>query len=136
MKYIPLFFILAGCGTYTEVILRPSPSPEPSSVPCTVTLVPNGQQVSCPDGTSGIVYNGTNGTNGTIVKTVQFCPNSTPIYPTTFPEVGIVIGTSIYAVYSANDGFLTLLTPGTYYSNAIGSSCDFIVNSDGTITQD
>lgn len=64
---------------------------------------------------------------------VQFCPG-TPSYPSTFPEVGFVINGSIYAVYSANDGFLTLLLPGYYASNAIGSSCNFTINADGTIS--
>lgn len=87
-----------------------------------------------PQGTAGI--NGTNGTNGvtgpagadgTVITPVQFCPNVTSSYPSTFPEVGLCVNGSIYAVYSANDGFLTLIPPGTYVSNAIGSACNFTV---------
>lgn len=76
---------------------------------------------SCGQGPQGIP-----GAYGTTVTPVQFCPGTTT-YPTTFNEVGFCIGGSLYAVYSANDGFLTLIPPGTYSSNAIGSSCSFTV---------
>lgn len=78
-------------------------------------------------GTPGI--NGTNGVNGqdgTSVVWIQFCPGSTS-YPSTFIEGGFCINNNIYAVYSANDGFLTLVPPGTYHSSAIGSNCTFTV---------
>jgi hypothetical protein len=76
-------------------------------------------------GTNG--SNGTDGTPGTAFTIVQFCPNVVPTYPTTFPEVGFCIQGSLYAVYSANDGFLTEIPPGTYTSNAVGSACNFTV---------
>ena len=81
-----------------------------------------------PQGVSG--SNGTNGTNGapgTAFTIVQFCQNVVPTYPTTFPEVGFCIQGSLYAVYSANDGFLTEIPPGTYTSNAVGSACNFTI---------
>lgn len=118
---------------------------------------PNGGSlISCPDGSNSLVLNGTNGSNGTngtngtdgtngadgsdgatgapgaagtpgtVVTSVQFCPG-TNSYPSTFPEIGFCIDNSLYAVYSANDGFLTELSPGAYNSNAIGSSCNFTV---------
>jgi len=83
--------------------------------------------------------NGSNGTNGqdgavgpkgadgTIITPIQFCPNVHPVYPSTFPEYGVCINGNIFAVYSANDGFLALIPPGVYSSNAIGSSCTFTV---------
>lgn len=64
--------------------------------------------------------------NGTTVTPVQFCPGTTT-YPSTFNEVGLCINDTLWAVYSANDGFLTEIPPGTYLSNAIGSSCTFTV---------
>lgn len=79
----------------------------------------------CGQGPQGIP--GTAGTNGTTINPVQFCPSVTPNYPTTFPESGFCIDGNIYAVYSANDGFLTLIPPGQYVSNAIGSICTFQV---------
>jgi len=90
-------------------------------------LALGGAMISCPDGTTSLI------SNGTIITPIQFCPGS-PNYPNSFPEVGFKFGTSIYAVYSANDGFMTLIPPGLYQSNAIGSNCTFTVNPNGTIT--
>lgn len=68
------------------------------------------------------------GSNGTIITVVQFCQGTSGSeYPTTFPEVGLCINGNIYAVYSANDGFLTEIVPGVYDSNAVGSACTFTV---------
>lgn len=78
-----------------------------------------------PQGIPGTV--GLPGTNGTTIQPVQFCPNDVPTYPATFPEDGFCIDGSLYAVYSANNGFLTLIPPGQYVSNAIGSTCTFTV---------
>jgi len=76
------------------------------------------------------------GSDGTVITAVQFCPASfVPTYPTTFPEVGLCIAGSIYAVYSANGGFLTLITNGSYSSDGINASCNFTV-SGCTVTQD
>lgn len=73
--------------------------------------------------------NGTNGTPGTIVSAIKFCPNSVAHYPSVFPEVGFCISTHLYAVYSTLGGFLTEVTPGSYTSNAVGSSCNFNVSN-------
>jgi hypothetical protein len=70
---------------------------------------------------------GPTGQDGTQITVVQFCPNDTPSYPSTFPEVGVCIDNQLYAVYSTHGGFLALLTPGIYNSNAVGSNCDFTV---------
>lgn len=70
---------------------------------------------------------GKNGSDGTLVTPIQFCPGVTPIYPTTFPESGLCIEGNLYAVYSTHGGFLTLIPPGEYRSNAVGSACDFSV---------
>jgi len=130
------------------------------AVPVNSNAPAGGSLINCPDGTSSLVLNGTNGTNGhdgqngtngqngqdgqnghdgtngtngTVVSSVQFCPG-TVSYPSTFPEVGFVIGGQLYAVYSANGGFLTYIPPGTYSSNGINNSCTFTVHSDGSIT--
>jgi len=80
---------------------------------------------ACGQGPQGIP--GQPGAPGTTITPVQFCPNTSPSYPSTFPESAFCIDGSLYAVYSANDGFLTLIPPGTYVSNAVGSSCTFTV---------
>lgn len=60
------------------------------------------------------------------ITIVQFCPGTTT-YPTTFQEVGFCISNEIWAVYSLNNGFLTLVPPGNYNSNALNSNCNFQV---------
>lgn len=69
---------------------------------------------------------GATGANGATINVVTFCPGTTS-FPTTFLEVGLCINNQIYGVYSANNGFLALLPPGTYNSNAVGSNCDFTI---------
>lgn len=78
-----------------------------------------GQSIVGPQGPAGI--------DGTIITVVQFCHNVAPSYPSTFPETGLCINGNLYGVYSANDGFLALLPPGAYNSNAIGSNCNFTI---------
>jgi hypothetical protein len=84
-----------------------------------------------PKGKNGT--NGLAGNNGSTIQSVQFCPG-TGVYPSVFPEVGLLIDGHLYAVYSANGGFLFEVLPGTYASNAIGNSCAFTVNPDLSIT--
>lgn len=67
------------------------------------------------------------GADGTLVTLIKFCPTAVASYPLVFPEYGICVNNQIYAVYSANGGFLTVIPPGAYNSNAIGSACNFIV---------
>lgn len=69
---------------------------------------------------------GPTGADLTPITFVQFCPGVT-VYPAQFDEVGFCIGGNLYAVYSANNGFLTYLPPGVYNSNGIGNSCTFTV---------
>lgn len=146
MKYLLCLFLVA-CqgppGNPGKTGLTGGVGPTgPSATPCTAASVTNGVEISCPDSPPLIVTNGLTGpigltgpagSPGTVVTPIQFCPG-TPSYPSTFPEYGLVIGSNIYAVYSTNGGFLALLPPGEYVSNAVGSSCDFIVNYNGTIS--
>lgn len=81
--------------------------------------------IACNNGQNG--PQGLKGDPGTSITIVQFCPNVQTSYPTTFAEIGFCINNEIWAVYSKNDGFLTLVPPGNYYSNAINSSCNFTV---------
>ncbi len=68
------------------------------------------------------------GTPGQVVQPVQLCPG-TPSYPSTFIEVAFCVDSQLWAVYSANGGFMTQLPPGNYSSNGIGSSCSFTVGA-------
>lgn len=148
-----LFFVLslAACGKGPIGPAGPQGPAGATGAPgasCTVSTVsdspaaPNGGSlISCPDGTTSLVLNGTdgtngtNGSNGTVVAAVQFC-SGTPSYPSTFPEIGFCIDNTLYAVYSANDGFLTEVTPGEYSSDGENSSCDFTVGANCQVTQD
>jgi len=76
---------------------------------------------------------GSPGLDANPVRVVQFCPGVT-VYPSAFLEIGFIIGGKLYAVYSANDGFLAQIPPGNYSSNAVGSACNFTVNPDLSIS--
>lgn len=78
---------------------------------------------------------GSPGTPGTTITWVQFC-SDVPSYPSTFPEGGFCIAGNLYAVYSQYDGFLVLVTPGTYHSKGIDSSCNFVVGLNCTVTEE
>lgn len=87
--------------------------------------------IGCAPGKNG--KDGVDGNNGSTITRVQFCPG-TGVYPSVFPEVGLLIDGHLYAVYSAKRRFLFEVLPGSYASNAIGNSCSFIVNPDLSIT--
>ena len=100
---------------------------------------PNGGAlISCTDGSSSLLLNGTNGsdgTAGTLVTAIQFCGSVTGSYPSTFPEIGFCINNNIYAVFSTNGGFLTEVLPGTWSSDGINASCTFTVSA-GCVVND
>ena len=108
-------------------------------VPATLVECPTGGlEVDIDGANSGVVCNGVVGSTGptgtpgqdlTPITIVQFCPGTT-VYPSEFNEIGYCLGGNIYATYSANGGFSTLIPPGAYSSNAIGSSCNFTVLPD------
>lgn len=152
MKYLSLSILmlfLLNCGK--DLISIPDLAGKDAS-PCTVVRHDNISTVSCPDGAEVDIpdgatgqagssgpqgapgTNGTNGNNGqngvdaTPITMVQFC-HGIPSYPSTFIEFGFCLQGSLYATYSANGGFTTYLPPGSYSSNAIGSSCNFTVVS-------
>jgi hypothetical protein len=88
------------------------------------------------DGTPGSPGEpGNPGSPGTIITPIKFCPNDVPVYPSTFPEYGVCIDNQLYAVYSTHGGFLALIPPGIYYSNAVGSTCTFTVADNCAVSQ-
>lgn len=124
-----LFSGALGCGRTSAV---KGPKGDKGDVGVVGAQGPSGAQgASGSDGQQGTQgppgVDGQNGTNATPVTPIQFCPGVTPTYPSVFAEYGICLGGQLYGVYSTNGGFLALLPPGTYNSNAVGSNCNFVV---------
>ena len=136
-----ILVLLTNCGPNGVTPLQGPQGPAGTNgSSCTVTNVPvsaptpnGGTLLSCPDGTSSLILNGSNGTAGTLITPIQFCPGTTT-YPTTFSEVGFCIDNTLWAVYSLNGGFMTEIVPGTYSSNGVNSSCTFIVSPNCTVS--
>lgn len=78
--------------------------------------------------TGGQGANGHDGEDATPVTVVQLCPGHST-YPSVFLEYAICLQGQLYGVYSSNGGFLALLPPGTYSSNAIGSACTLTIGT-------
>lgn len=90
-----------------------------------VAVPSGGALITCPDGTSSIITNGTDGVPGTIITPVQFCKNFRALYPSAFPESGLCINNRMFGVFSENGGYLAEMANGTYYSNGRHSTCVF-----------
>jgi hypothetical protein len=71
-------------------------------------------------------------TGNSPVTVVPLCPGVSNYGA--FVEVGLCINDSLYAVYSQNGGFMTLLAPGNYTSNAIGSACNLTVQANCAVS--
>lgn len=82
------------------------------------------QGATGPQGSVGAT--GPAGADGKIATVINLCPG-TPVYGSVYVETALCINNQLYAVYSVNGGFLTLLTPGAYSSNAIGSACNLTI---------
>lgn len=78
---------------------------------------------------------GQQGAPGTSIAVVQLCGSCKAQYPSVFPESGLCIGGQLYGVYSANDGFLSLLSPGSYSSDGINCSCNLTIKQDCVVVQ-
>ncbi len=157
LMFIVMLLALASCGKL-EVLkgeAGTNGAPGKDGLSCMVTPIAatgivadpaqyGGALLSCPNG-SQLLTNGAPGvqgldgaqglpgTPGQVVLPLQLCPG-TPSYPSTFIEVAFCINNELWAVFSVNGGFLTKLTPGTYSSNAVGSSCNFNVEPSCVIT--
>lgn len=156
MKYLMLMILtlLLGCGEPGEQGLpgpvgSPGPQgnqgnpgatgpigpPGPSGVACNVTTISpipsvptGGALIRCPDGSMSVL------TNGSIITPINLCPGDST-YPSKFIEAGFCINDKMYAVYSANNGFLTELPPGNYSSNGINSTCSFRLSENCVVTR-
>lgn len=157
LTMVSVLVLLTGCSSSKGQDGAPGPAGAPGTSP-KLTFKPSAS-TQCPYGGTSVYLNDTladsicNGKDGSPgqsivgprgdkgdpgvnlspITIVQFCPGQT-IYPSVFQEVGFCIAGSIYGTYSANDGFTALLPPGSYYSNAIGSSCDFNIGANCAIS--
>lgn len=126
--------ILMACGQGPTGLTGATGPAGPQGGSCSAAIVspsntaPNGGSlIQCADGTQSLILNGIPGTPGTVIAPIQFCKNPVTSYPTTFVEIGFCISGEIYAVYSANDGFLSPIPNGNYTSDGINASCNFTV---------
>lgn len=90
------------------------------------TLITNG----VPGQVGATGSQGTPGVNASSVTAVQFCPNVTTTYPSSFPEFGLCLQGSIYGVYwNGTDTWLAEIVPGDYTSTSSTSPCNFTVTT-------
>ena len=126
MKYLVILLMVVACrgprGDHGDLGSTGAQGPTGSNGSNGVNGSQGPQGIQGPAGIDGL-----NGADGTQITVVQFCKDVTPSYPSTFPESGLCINGNLYGVYSANDGFLAYLPPGAYYSNAVGSNCNFTI---------
>jgi hypothetical protein len=132
--------VIFGCGRGVVPVVAVPPASLPPSQSCTIKGVTNGAVINCPDGTTQTISDGVNGINGasaTSISMVEFCPTYVPQYPTVFPEYGICIQGSLYAVYSSQQmgTFLAYVPPGIYSSTSNSAACNFTVSSNCVVTQ-
>jgi hypothetical protein len=129
MKLFMLSLLLIVACSNTDGTTTSPTFAQPTPVPnCTVVQTNSNVTISCENGSVTFPL-------GTVITIVQFCPGDTN-YPSEFDEIGFCINNNIYAVYSVNDGFLSLVPPGVYSSNGIDASCTFTITANcGIINQ-
>jgi hypothetical protein len=121
MKYLLLILVLSACqGPPGAVGQRGSDGaagPEGFGAP----------GVAGEEGPQG--EQGPAGADGTIIKAVQFCPQYTVSYPSTFPEYGLCIEGILFAEYYAPPSSgLVPLPDGLYKTTMTGAECTFTVS--------
>lgn len=108
---------------------------------CSASRYDNGITISCTDGTTAVLFNGTDGENGedgedapptaySVVEMRDPCGDQAGFDEILMRTAG---GSWIAHFSSGNNQFLTVLTPGTYVTTD-QSQCYFTLNNDGTIT--
>lgn len=92
---------------------------------CTVSTVPNGSVISCEDGTTSAI------SDGTEIEEIKLCPS---VLGGTFTEYLLRINDSLYGVYAKGQKIgITKLTPGVW-NTTDGRDCTFTVHGDGSVT--
>lgn len=84
---------------------------------CNGTTGPQGQQ-------------GPQGVDLDSITMVQFCQGYTTTYPNSFPEFGMCVNNTLYAVYwDQHNSWLAQIAPGYYASTSTSAPCNFTVVS-------
>lgn len=92
---------------------------------CSVASVPSGAIVSCTDGSSELVLNGTDGIDATPIETIELCPT---VAGGSFKEYLLRINGALYGVYASGSRIgLTRLSPGNWVTTD-GRSCHFTIS--------
>ncbi len=119
IKDVLIAALIIFCIIFASLFIESCAKPGPSEV--NGTTGQPGVSIAGPQGIPG--------TPGTALTFVQFCPGFTQNYPSTFAESGFCVNGQMWAIYSANGGFLAELPPGTYSSNGINASCTFTLEA-------
>lgn len=114
-----------------QIVITTSPATISQCVAGGTVLTVGAAQVITCAGLKG--DKGNAGTNATPVSMIKLCPQIDH-YPNVFVEEAICLNGNLYAVYSIPNAFLTLLTPGSYTSQGIGSSCNLTVGTNCQVT--
>lgn len=159
MNFKQLFLIsclmIAGCQDrihYYAGVKGDPGMPGQDGTGCSVQQLTTGALITCSDATSAYIANGSQGPQGVQgisgptgpmgpiglpgadapptggVVVVPLCGGVTT-YPINFVEVALCINNKLYAVYSENNGFMTEIVPGAYFSNAHGNTCTLTVGT-------
>lgn len=122
------------CSSLLAIILLSacrSDSPTYSTSPqlsCTVKQLSSGVSITCPDGSTANLFNGSQ------ITAVQFCAGQVEQYPTSFPEYGLCLNNTLYAVYwDGHNSWLAQVAPGNYLSTATGLQCNFTITTGCTV---
>lgn len=135
MIILGLSLLASACGKQDAYITA---DPQPN---CSVKQVTGGAEVTCPDGSSTTISNGTTGgqgiqglpgTNATSVTVVQLCPGTTTYGH--FIETALCVDNSLFAVFWNGQAFMTLIPPGAYYSTSNYVACNFTVGANCTVS--
>lgn len=105
-------------------------------MPCTTSPIAGGVQITCPNGSTSTVLNGAAGAPGTVITSVQFCPNlGETVYGSNWPEFGECVNGDLYGVYfTGNYAFWAKLPPGVYSSTSM-NGCNFTIGANCQVTE-
>lgn len=103
---------------------------------CVTTAELGGVRITCPDGSTQLIENGHNGTDGTQVYMVQLCPNlGATVYGSNWPEFAFCLDDRLFATYWDGHQAFTAYIPAGRYSSTSPQGCTFQVVSGCQVTQ-